>query len=220
MKDALLAAAMATHIPEGYSGPWSITRVRLSKDFDVPVPAGGWIHGKPKGKSFVLPAGAYTNLWRKTEATMHTYGELVMHDTPQELQTHLNFMLRARGTVLITGLGLGCVARGCLANPAVEHVTIIERDPDVLKLVRPYMPEGPRLTIIQADALQWTKQNTQTFSCAWHDLWSDPDAGEPHLQVMHSELLLNCVEIKTQGAWAFPRFEKTLWRRLAPMQIV
>jgi hypothetical protein len=35
-----------------------------------------------------------------------------MNDFPQELKKHLDFVLRARGRVLVTGLGLGCVVRG------------------------------------------------------------------------------------------------------------
>ena len=124
-------------------------------------------------------------------------------------------MLRAHGRVLITGLGLGCVIRGCLANPAVEHIVCIERDPDVLRLVKPHLP-AERLTILQADAISWARNNLprQRFDCAWHDLWSDPDAGDPHLALSHSELFVRCHEaVQFQGAWAFPRPQKRLWKR-------
>lgn len=197
-------AAMATHIPEASSGLWYVKRYSLAKPLTV----------MRTGGPLTMPPGTYTQLWRYTEATLHVLGELVMQDTQQELNTHLNFMLRARGKVLITGLGLGCVTRGCLANPNVERVTVIERDPDVLKLVRPYMEEGERLEIIVADALQWTRENPRKFDSAWHDLWNDPDTEEPHLQVMHSELLLNCSrKVPMQGAWHFPRDHKRLWKK-------
>jgi len=136
-----------------------------------------------------------------------------MDDSDRELRTHLDFMLRAKGRVLITGLGLGCVVRGCLANPAVEQVTCIERDQSVLKLVAPYMPKTPRLEIIKADALKWCEATEEKFDCAWHDLWSDPDKEEPHLQVNHSHLLAMLADkVGYQGAWAFPREQKRLWR--------
>jgi spermidine synthase len=122
-------------------------------------------------------------------------------------------MLRAKGRILVTGLGLGCVVRGLLANPAVEHVTCIEKSPDVMKLVAPYMPRD-RLTIIQADALEWAKFNEDHFDYAWHDLWTDRDKGEPHLDLWHTRLmfdLIDCVEY--QGAWSYDRAAKRLMNR-------
>lgn len=105
----------------------------------------------------------------------------------------------------MTGLGLGCVVRGLLANPDVQHVTCIEDSDDVLKLVGSHMPKE-RLTILEADALEWTAKNTEPFDCAWHDLWTDRGNGEPHLDHWHAALLMNCRKtVKRQGAWAFDR---------------
>jgi hypothetical protein len=182
----ILAAARADGIPAGTCRLWTVKKFRLAKP---------------------LPAGSYTQLWRATLAALHLaeHGELVMQDTPEELNTHLEFMLKARGRVLITGLGLGCVARGCLANPQVESVTIIERDPAVMRLVSPWMP-AERVTIIVADALAWATQSTERFDCAWHDLWSDPDKDEPHLQITHLALICALSDrTDFQGAWQFPR---------------
>lgn len=161
----------------------------------------------------MLPAGNYTQLFRWTEETLHKIGELVMHDFPDELNTHLNFMLKAHGEVLITGLGLGCVARGCLENPNVKAITVIERDKDVLKLVLPHCfpNHRERVTIIEDDAIEWAKRNVRLgfadkFDCAWHDIWNDPDKKEPHLAILHTRLLMELGKnIPMQGAWAYPR---------------
>ena len=194
LKDNLLAAAKADAIPAGRRGLWTVVKFRIAADFVVPSPN--------SGRKVTLPVGTYTQLWRMTMAKAHyPYGDLVMVDNPPELSTHLDFMLRARGRVLITGLGLGCVARGCLANPAVESVTIVERDPAVLALVAPWMPTE-RCTIVQADALEWCRRNDAPFDCAWHDLWSDPDKEEPHLQLNHTQLLdhaFNQIHTTTYG---------------------
>src|SRR6185369_8969082 len=108
-------------------------------------------------KPVTLPAARYTYLRFLTDKTLYSEhpGAVVMEDTPFELRTHLGFVMRAHGRVLITGLGLGCVIRGLLENPKVEHVTCIENSKDVLKLVAPYMPTE-RLEIVEADALEWT----------------------------------------------------------------
>jgi len=141
-----------------------------------------------------------------------------MEDTPHELGTHLNFILHAHGNVLITGLGLGCVIRGLLTNAAVKHITCIENSKDVLKLVAPFMPQE-RLTIIEAEALEWTAQNKTVFDCAWHDLWTDRDAGQPHLDEWHLQLLFNCRRnVGAQGAWAFDRTLKKVLTKVYAFQ--
>ncbi|MCL4296275.1 MAG: hypothetical protein KJ077_11125 [Anaerolineae bacterium] len=199
--NTIMQAARATNIPAADSGLWFIRKAELN----VAVPTE--YHGQPG----IIPPGIYTHLYRMTEGTMHKYppGVVVMEDTPFELRTHLQFMLKARGKVLVTGLGLGCVVRGLLANPAVEHVTCIENSSDVLWMVDPYMPKNGRLTIIYADALKWTENNTQTFDFAWHDLWTNREAGEPLLDEWHVRLIFNCKDkVTRQGAWNLQRVAK------------
>ena len=214
MKSSLLSAAKATSIPAGASGQWHIKKLNLSKDIVAPK----------DGKPVRVPKGDYTQLWCWTKETLQNVldggdmswpGELVMTDSPDELNTHLDFMLKAHGRVLISGLGLGCVVRGCLANQNVKHVVCLERDPHVLKLVKPHMPSN-RLTILQTDAVRWCRNNLdrQKFDCAWHDLWSNPDKGEPHLALTHSDLFRLChSKVGFQGAWAFPKDQKRIWKR-------
>jgi hypothetical protein len=196
-KSEYLQMMRAELIPVGWCNYWFIKKAFIS----IATPTFRY------GKAVTLPEGLYTFLHRITDDTMYkaTPGEVVMEDTPFELRTHLGFVMRARGRVLITGLGLGCVIRGLLANPNVEHVVCIENSPDVLQLVAPHMPKD-RLSIIEAEALEWTAKNQESFDCAWHDLWTDRGSGEPHLDLWHSQLLINCKRfVKQQGAWAFPR---------------
>jgi hypothetical protein len=208
--ESILQAARADSIPEGESGLWSVKKWSISCPLEVP---------RDEGKTVVVPAGNYTSLFRRTIYQREPYGELVMHDTPDELRKHLQFMLVAYGNVVITGLGLGCVVRGTLANPWVQSVTVLERDRQVLKLVVPYMPKDSRLKIVRAEAYHWLKSNKQlSFDCAWHDLWSDPDKKERHLAVIHSKLIhLMANRTLLQGAWSFPREYRRAWRS-APCQ--
>ncbi len=54
-------------------------------------------------------------------------------------------------------------------------------------------------------------QNRQQFDCAWHDLWTDRSEGQPHLDIWHGQLLVNCRKtVKHQGAWALDRSAKSL----------
>lgn len=200
--DKYLSVMRADNIPEGSSGLWFIHK------FPVPSPR---ICNR-LDKEVLLPAGLFTYLRFLTEATLYDEqpGAVVMEDTPFELRTHLGFVMRAHGNVLVTGLGLGCVLRGLLANPNVDYVTCIENSKDVLKMVAPHMPTD-RLTIIEADALQWTFKNKDHFDCAWHDLWTNPDKFEPHLNIWHQRLIMYCrKQVEQQGAWAYRRDMKTL----------
>lgn len=195
----LLQAMKATAIPTSeWTGLWRIVK-QTYKHNKISV---------RMGKIVNLPAGTYTFLFRLTDSTLYNTvpGDVVMEDTPFELSTHLGFVMRAHGRVLVSGLGLGCVVRGLLARQEVEHITCLENSPDVLAMVQPHMPTDPRLTIIETDALEWTAKNREPFDCAWHDLWTDRDSGEPHLDRWHTELLINCRRlVKRQGAWAYNR---------------
>src|SRR5271165_203078 len=180
MKNEILKAMKADAIPAGESGLWTIKKWSFNKPMIAPR----------AGKLVEIPPGNYTCLMRLTTATMMNGGELVMHDVPAELNTHLNFAMRAFGKVLITGLGLGCIARGVLANPKVKKVVVVENSQDVIKLVAPHMDRmAGKLTIVTDDAREFVKRSRAKFDCAWHDLWTDEENGQEHLQLVHNELI-------------------------------
>lgn len=131
-----------------------------------------------------------------------------------ELQRHLPIWLAARGRVLVTGLGLGCVVRGLLALPHVKHVDIVEIDDGILKHVGPEFRGNPRCTLHHADAMaiEWDAGTRWDF--AWHDLRCD---GAP-LAHLH----IDCLEryrsrVGRQGAWMLPRFASRLLKLWHPL---
>jgi hypothetical protein len=194
----------ATFIPEGSAGLWRVERLQIT-----PVTCDMI---KRVEKREAVP-GPLCLLRRYTDSTLYTGGEVVMDDSPHELKKHLNFVLRARGRVLVTGLGLGCVVRGLLARPAVQHVDVVERSQDVIDLVGPYMPASRRLAIHHADAFEFLRNPASDWDCAWHDIWTDTDAGEPSLQLAHALLQLQLHgRVRWQGAWAFPRHFRRAYR--------
>lgn len=211
LKIQILDAMRAGAIPAGKLGLWTISKANLGRPFEI---------DDHKKRKVMLQPGHYTNLWRFVMSPKEQ--ELVMTDFPHELNTHLDFAMKAHGRVLITGLGLGCVARGCLANPNVGSVTVIERDSDVLQLVQRHMPRTDRLSIIQCDALEFAKSDRWQFDCAWHDLWSDPDKDERHIQVNHAHLFTALFKKvhSFQGAWAMARYQRRLFRRVCHGKIL
>lgn len=201
-----LAAMRADMIPAGSSRLWTVAKATLKRDMTTTPPGAR--------RAVIVPAGTYTQLWRATLANLQHGGDLVMNDLPYELKKHLGFVLRAHGRVLVTGLGLGCVVRALLINPRVRRLVVIERSPDVIKLVMPHMPPG--FTLIQDEAESWCSRTHRHFDCAWHDLHTFTEEGEPHLQELHGRLILAMHKrVKFQGAWEFPRFiRRSFARRL------
>lgn len=200
----LEAARVPETVPLGRFGLWTIERVE-SKDGRELAQRGAdglweWV-GWP----------SMTLLYRATEATLHQeHGEVVMEDSRRELRRHLPIWLAARGRVLVSGLGLGCVVRGLLASPAVEHIDVVEIDADILRALGPEFASSPRVALHHADALTWEPPAGARWDCAWHDIWCEGSG----LQLLHAELLVRYADrVRRQGAWMFPRFVK---RRVHP----
>jgi len=104
---------------------------------------------------------------------LHGRGTCWMTDSDFDLEPQQEFVDLAAGSVLVTGLGLGCVIRGLLAKQDVTHITVIENDEDVIALVWPYMAR--RVRLMRANALT-AAGRVGRFDCAWHDVWLNQDS--------------------------------------------
>lgn len=199
-----LQAMRAEGIPAGRAGLWHIVKATPQQLI------------RNGGGQFCEPGTTYTYLCKTTLATQNKqHGECVMNDVEDELKKHLEFILRASGSVLVTGLGLGCVVRGLLLRKDVCRIDVVEREEDVIRLVYPHLPRDKRLHLHHADALDFARGASQNWDCAWHDLWSNPDLDEPHLAVTHQALMVELrLLVKSQEAWAFPREHRRCLRQL------
>lgn len=142
----------------------------------------------------------------------------VMSDTPAELREHAHPIEHARGRVLINGLGLGCLVSGLLCLPKIEHIDVVEIDPDVRKLTGAYYADDPRVTIHRGDAAKpdATFPSNARWDYAWHDIWStiaprnlDDETAEfgisyPFIFSLYED------RADTQCAWAY---DEALWMR-------
>lgn len=196
-----LLDTMRADVPEGRAGDMAVWR------FTVPPDYPGKFRDAMRGRE--VPPGRYTGLFQFTGrsydigANRRGY-KTWMSDTPAELREHLEplgeVVMRGARRVLINGLGLGCLLKGVLAVPVVEHVDVVEISPAVIKLVGPSF-DDPRVNIIQADALDTGlfPANT-TWDVAWHDIWPDGN-GNYRDQLLH---LMRSYGRRTrwQGAWA------------------
>lgn len=157
----------------------------------------------------IWPCTHYTVLQRATADTLHMGGEVVMEDTPRELRRHLPILIPARGRVLVSGLGLGCVVRGLLAKPEVEHVDVVEIDRDVIALAGGEFENDPRVTLHVGDALTIAWPKGARWDFAWHDVHASTSS---ELHMLHARLLGRYHDhVRAQGAWEFDRRVKRAW---------
>jgi len=169
--------------PVGQQGRWTIDRFEVRVDLQN-------LRMMVMGRG--CSPGTFTRLVRDERT-------IVMSDTDAEVNDFLPFVRAARGKVLVSGLGLGCVTQALLAKENVEHVTVIEIDADVIALTAPHLA-CDRLTVINADAREWKPARGQKFSCGWHDIW-DTISGDnlPEMQAMKQKYRRRC---QWQMGWA------------------
>lgn len=110
-------------VPEGSSGDWSISRFTVS-----PRDASIFNLGEniDDGLKRYIKPGTYTRLMYKDT--------VVMSDTPAEKIEHRVFIIKAKGHILINGLGLGYAVKACCQKNCVKRITVIEKSSDVIKL--------------------------------------------------------------------------------------
>lgn len=186
-------------LPDGVSGAWSISTFEvLEDDFSQKISMLKCGRG--------VPAGTYKRLMRN--------GVVVMSNTPDELRDSMYFTNNASGSILINGLGMGCVIKILLEKPEVTKITVIEKSEDVIKLVSPYFKDE-RLTIIHADALEYIPPKGEKYDFVWHDIWDYICAD--NLKEMSKLHRKYGRRTKWQGSWAksicqhYARQDKRYW---------
>lgn len=193
-------------LPQGEQGLWRIRRYGFE---DSPFLLAAF------QEAGLAPYHTMTALQRLADRTLAAFQrderpspwETVMEDSPVELRRHLPAVLAARGRVLVTGLGLGCVLRGILARPAVHLVDVVERDPAILELVGAAFRADPRVRLHLADAETWPLEG-RSWDVAWHDLWTEAEA----LAVLHARVLARYApHVRWQGVWGLERWVRSIW---------
>lgn len=174
-------------VPDGSMGRWKVETFTVTKE-DERFSRIRAMHD-PLG---VVRAGTYKRLMR---------GEtVVMSNTQMEVRTHSYFIHRARGAVLINGLGLGMALGAILRKPDVLSVTVVEKDADVIALVGQTFSDDARVTIVHADALTWRPPKGARYDAVWHDIWDDICAD--NLPMMKSLCRRYGRRAEWQGCWA------------------
>lgn len=110
-----------------------------------------------------IPIGKYIRL--------RVNNTLMMSNTPMEMATNLEFLLKAHGKVLIGGLGIGLIILPLLDNENIGHITVIEKSQDVIDLVNRQLNLPPeKVTIVCGDVFK--NPQTEKFNTIYMDIWS------------------------------------------------
>jgi hypothetical protein len=214
-RDYIEAARVPHSVAPQEFGLWTIQRVRISDVIKDPT--------MRAVTQLEVGFPDYTLLRRVTQATIHVGpGDVVMEDSARELQRHLPIWLRARGRVLVTGLGLGCVVRGLLANRDVDRIEVVEIDRQLARVIGREFAGDARVGIMVGDALEVSEDDLPgRFDFAWHDLWNDRGEKDVHLQQLHLQLFFRFKRrCGPQGAWEFPRFLKRLLTQRSKIEVI
>lgn len=147
-------------VPDGACGDWRIE----SFEIDAQQASRANLRAAIGHRLEAVSAGTYKRL-------MHGK-TVVMSNTPMEVNTHRAFIYRAKGSVLMNGLGLGMALTAILKKPEVVEVTVVEVSPEVITLVAPTFASDPRVTIVQADAFTFQPPRGKRYDCVWHDVWN------------------------------------------------
>ncbi len=154
--------SIMSSIPVGKKNNWEVKQFIVSED---------------DAKSFNIGLIFSRQSWREIKASTYTKltnnGAVIMSDTPAEKSDHTQIIWNATGSMLFNGLGLGWIVEACLQKKEVKHITVIEIEPDIIELVGSYLLKKypNRLSIIQANALNWKPPKGVRYDCVWHDIW-------------------------------------------------
>ena len=114
--------------------------------------------------------GQYTKLVRLNGSS---FGGPVMSDTPAEIEDHFKLFSKAKGRILINGLGLGMALRGILLKPEVKHVDVVEISQSLIDLIGPHYLADSRVSIYCSDAYTWKPPVGVRWDVVWHDIWDN-----------------------------------------------
>lgn len=135
----------------------------------------------------------------------------MMSDTPNEIEDHDDPIQNAGGRMLIHGLGLGCIVAALHVIPEVEHIDVVEYDPEVIALTGRYYASLPKVSIVRGNALTHKWSKGAHWDYVWHDIWEristdnlEPENAEYGISY---QMLFDRFESRAerQGAWAYER---------------
>ena len=129
-------------------------------------------------------------------------GELMMSDTNMEKETNRLFIQKAKGKVMIGGLGIGLILenlRDKVNDGTVTDITVYEKYQDVIDLVYPKYKDLP-LKVVCADILEYKPQKDERYDTIYFDIWPEISTDNlPQIALLHQRWKSH----KNKGGWMY-----------------
>lgn len=140
----------------------------------------------------------YYQLKKPIEITsLKINGKEVMVDDPLHW-IGMNLLAKhCKGKVLIGGLGLGLIIHALFieGENALTKIDVAEVNPDVSKLISPFLPHSPKVELINKDIFT---MNASDYDTVVLDLWVKGEKDSP--RVMGMDMLRAFTHFKAQNA--------------------
>jgi spermidine synthase len=94
-----------------------------------------------------------------------------MSDTWMEQRSNMDVYLHAKGDVLIAGLGIGMILLAIQDKPDVRSVTVVEKQAEVIELVKPQLPIDGKVVIVNQDIHDF--QPVKRYETIYFDIWDE-----------------------------------------------
>ena len=99
---------------------------------------------------------------------------------PNEIETMKPYIAKAKGHVLVLGLGMGYIAYMMSLKDEVKDITIVEKDHEIIELFKkallPQFINKNKIKIIEDDAIKYLTKNNK-YDYIFADLWHAPEDG-------------------------------------------
>ena len=99
---------------------------------------------------------------------------------PNEIETMKPYIEKAKGNVLVLGLGMGYVPFMMALKSEIKSITIVEKDPDIISLfnslIYPSFKNKEKIKIVEGDAINFVRKQNK-FDYIFADLWHSPEDG-------------------------------------------
>lgn len=159
------------------------------------------------GRSFIDP-GEYVRLM---ETRKHGWREVVMSDTPYEQRTNLDFMLHAKGDILIAGLGIGLILLPLFETAGVTSITVVEKHESIIQMILPQLlPYAQKsyplpFRVFHADIESWLPPVGARYQTIYFDIWNDVCGDNwPQMKRLHKRFrkyLAKGIDTAWIGSW-------------------
>lgn len=108
--------------------------------------------------------------------------EIWMSVMPHEINTMKEPISKAKGNVLVLGLGLGYFLYNILLKPEVKKVDVVEKDLNVIKLFNTNLiekfPHLEKINLLKGDAIEYLKNTDKKYDYVFADIWHNVGDGE------------------------------------------